>query len=569
MTLLERRRRCLALSLGLAFALTASETRAEMATINASVPAVISATATARALLPEEETAVLPPGHPTIAPDPDTDDESARGLASQGPVPGIFQPPPDTTTVDPSLPSGSVAVDARDADDKPLPNTSLVVAVFHQSPARGQGTGNRPIATDTSGTARLDHLEVGSEVSYAVTHRSGWATFASPPFRLDPTRGERVTLHVYPVARDLESVSIVNQVALYLEVREDYIQVEEALTIFNFGKIAWFPDNLVLRLPPGFTAVTSQPLPNDQGVDSVVQRGVRIRGTFSPGRHDLVFRWQLPYPDEHDLPLDVGLPPHVAIMRVIAATGRDTTLAVSGFPEPQRLTDRQGQRVLFTERQARPDHPLTSVHLILSGLVVPGPGRFVVTGVASLAVLLGFVFGSRRSTRRKTGPEEARASLLADLGDLENARMRGDLRATKPTNVFDALLLTRSLERSTSRPEEESSPAPPCGEPTEQPWGLSGQGLGVRPHRTLSTRPPGVDPRESPSRSCHNRKKCLAMSSCSPIPQGLSTPLGISSKGDEERDLASSGWSKRTDGTDGSEEGPSQADHAHAGSCRA
>ena len=193
------------------------------------------------------------------------------------------------------------------------------------------------------------------------------------------------------------------------------------------AKTAWVPDALVLRLPPGFTALASQPLMNDQGFDSIERQGAQLRGTFAPGRHDLEFRWQLPYHDEHDVAFDVGLPPHVATMRVMVAARPETTLAVPEFPEPERLADRQGQRVLFTERQLRPEHPLTSVHVIIAGLVAPSFARFVASGMAALTTLFGLVLGFRRSTRPRVGVDKLRADLLGAVADLESARLRGDV----------------------------------------------------------------------------------------------------------------------------------------------
>jgi hypothetical protein len=386
-----------------------------------------------------------------VAPSSGAEDDSGRGPTVPGAVPGIFQPPSDTTTEDVSLPSGTVAIDVRNADDKVVPGASLVVFVLRSSATRGQSMENLDMSSDTSGHAQLDHLQVGSEVSYSVAHRAGPAIFSSAPFRLTAGPGMRVVLHVYSVTRDLAAASIVNQGALYLEVKDDHIVAEEAITIFNFGKTAWFPDDVVLQLPRGFTSVISQPLMNDRGVDAVELQGVRLRGTFSPGRHDVEFRWQLPYHDARELTLDVGLPPRVAVMRVLAATGRDGTLEVSGFPEPDRRTDRQGQRLLVTEKQLRPDDPLSSVHVILGGLVAPGLARLVVTSTASLTVFLGLVLAARRSARRTTGPAALRAILLAEIADLESAHVRGEVgprtyeRARR--ELVDAL--ARTLEPTT------------------------------------------------------------------------------------------------------------------------
>ena len=297
---------------------------------------VLSVAPSVRALAQTDEGAALPPGHPTVAPDAEGDEDGSPPAGSRGgAVPGMFQPPPDTSEEDPSLPAGSISIEVRDPDNRPLGVTPLVLVVLHQSVAKGQSKENRPLETDGSGKLRLDGLEVGSSVSYWVKHLKNGATFASTPSQLNALRGVHVVMHIYPVVHDLESAMVVAQGAIYFEVKDDRVQIEEAISFFNFGRTAWFPENLIIKLPPTFTALTSQALMSDQGVDSVEKQGARVHGTFGPGRHDLDFRWQLPYDGEKDLTVDVGLPPHVAIWRVMAAAGHETTLAVTGkLPSP-------------------------------------------------------------------------------------------------------------------------------------------------------------------------------------------------------------------------------------------
>jgi hypothetical protein len=363
-------------------------------------------------------------------------DEGAEGDEDENPAPtksphdgvsGMFKPPPDTSEEDPSLPAGSIAVDVLDADDKPIPNAPLVLVVLHQSVAKGQSKDNKPFVADANGHLRLDHLETGSAVSYWIKDQVGPATFASSPTQLNAARGVHVVMHAYAVVRDIERAIIVAQGVIYFEVKDDRVQIEEAITLFNFGKNAWVPEDLIVHLPKGFTALTSQAQMSDQGVDSVDGVGAKIRGTFAPGRHDLDFRWQLPYDGEKDLVVDVNMPPHLAIMRVMAAAGRETTLEVTGFPEPQRRTDRQGQHVLITEMQVKRDAPLAQVHVAIRGLLTAGPARIVATCIAALAILLGLILGFERTGRSKAGAKSERADLLADIEELEQARVRGDI----------------------------------------------------------------------------------------------------------------------------------------------
>ena len=57
----------------------------------------------------------LPAGHPAIA------DSNPHGHAASGDgTPGVFQPPEDTEQADPTMPPGSISVDLRDADERPI-----------------------------------------------------------------------------------------------------------------------------------------------------------------------------------------------------------------------------------------------------------------------------------------------------------------------------------------------------------------------------------------------------------------------------------------------------------------
>jgi hypothetical protein len=223
---------------------------------------------------------------------------------------------------------------------------------------------------------------------------------------------------------------VVTQAVLYAEMKDDRVQLEQAITFYNLGRTAWVPDDLVLTLPEGFTALTSQQAMGGEGVDPVEKRGARIRGTFAPGQHTVDFRWQLPYAGESDVKFDETLPPNVAVARAMAAASQEMRLVVSGFPDAQPRVDSQGERILITERQMRrEDPPLTKLHVELRDIPTQGPGRYIATLLAALGVLggVGYAFSSRRAGASASGAKEQRARLLAELEDLERAHASGDI----------------------------------------------------------------------------------------------------------------------------------------------
>jgi hypothetical protein len=386
----------------------------------------------------EEDDDALPPGHPNV---PEGNAEPVKQAN-----PPIFSPPPDTEVDAPDIPGGAIVVELRDAEGQPLPRAELTIGILHQSVAKGESRERKGAMTDDRGLARVEGLETGSGVAYRVTVVRDGATFAALPFQLPAQYGKHVTLHVYDVSHSLLDTLVVLQGIIFAEVKDDRVQIEQVFTVFNLGKVSWVPEDVILRLPPTFTALSAQQGMNDQGVDSVDKVGGRLHGTFSPGKHEVQFRWQLPYSGEKDIDFEVGLPPHVAFLRVMAGGSRGVKLSVAGFPDAQSKTDAQGGRVLVTEKQARRDEPLDSIHERIEGLPTPGPGRLVATALAGLGILIGLTLGWGSNPRREAGAKGIRSRLLSELFALEEARKTGDVghltydKARR--ELIDALALT-------------------------------------------------------------------------------------------------------------------------------
>jgi hypothetical protein len=389
----------------------------------------------------EEE---LPPGHPSTGAMPGGSDPHAgaanphggggdphAGGGGEGQMPGIFQPPPDATDEAADLPRGTIVAQIVDERDRPLPNTSVTVGIVNNSVAKGESRKHLTRSADAHGELRFDGLDTDSHVAYRVTVPKDGATFAATPFRLPEKHGMRVKLHVYPVVHEVEQALIVTQAILYVEMKDDRVQIQEALSIWNFGPVAWVPTNLVLGLPPEYTGFSAQQGMTDTGVDNVEGKGARLRGTFAPGRHDIEFRWQLPYNGERDVAVEAGMPPHLAAVRAMAPASRQMTFSGTGFPAAISKTDNQGTRVLITEKQmTRGETPLSSVHLELRDLPTAGPGRYIATVLAMLTVATGIALGARKKPDRdraqdKRDAKDTRKRLLGELEELERAHRDG------------------------------------------------------------------------------------------------------------------------------------------------
>jgi hypothetical protein len=380
------------------------------------VAAVILLLAGANGAAQTDET--LPAGHPPVG--------AANPHAGAEGAPGTFTPPQDEETPDAALPAGTIDVEVRDADGLAVPNEQVNLGILINSIAKGDSRKHVQATTDARGGAVFSDLEIATNTAYRVSVTYQGGLFAAAPFQLEQAKAMRVVLHVYPVTRDIEKAAIVFEATLEAEVRDDRIQMEEVLTVYNLGRQAWQPDDVTMNLPAGFTAFGAQTSMSDQGVDQSAS-GAKLRGTFSPGRGTVDFRWQLPWSGDPDVDFEIGLPPHVAIARVLMPASGDIRLAAGGFPPPEARRDSRGQKFLITERHARPDDPaLASLSVGIRGLPSSGPGRILATGLSACGVVAGFaVVFSRR--RLRASPKRARSAILNDLVSLERARAAGDV----------------------------------------------------------------------------------------------------------------------------------------------
>ncbi|AKU96782.1 hypothetical protein AKJ09_03446 [Labilithrix luteola] len=403
---------------------------------------------------PVDTSAPLPAGHPVVDPDEEDDPHGhAAGDGHSHAGAGMNQEPEDGAVDDPTIPPGRITVHVVDANGQPIPRAEVTLGILHNTVAQGESRKRVTGAANDQGDATFDHLESGSGIAYRAMVLKDGATFSVPPFRLTPKSGARALLHVYPVVNDIAQTMIVTQSMLYTEVKDDRIQVQEAFKIYNFGRNAWVPSNVEIPLPPGYTAFTSQQGMTDVGVDAVPDRGIRLRGTFSPGQHVIEFRWQLPYAGESEVRFDVGMSPNLAASRVIAPAARSMKLEVSGFPQAQASADGQGQRALVTERQFRREEPpVKNLTVVLSGLPTEGNGKVLATLLAFGAVVVGLVLGTRKPIAHD--PKAERERLLLELEALEKGRAAGDIGPKTYERARRELMddLARTFAEATKQP---------------------------------------------------------------------------------------------------------------------
>jgi hypothetical protein len=367
----------------------------------------------------------MAPGHPQVQ----GGSAHGGGAGAGGGVPGMFTPPEDVEEAAPNLPPGTIAIDLRDADDKPVPNETITLGIMINSIAKGDSRQHKQATTDATGHAVFGGLETASNVAYRVSCGFQGGAFAATPFQLQQAKNMHVVLHVYNVVRDVQTALVVSEATVAAEMRDDRIQVEEVLTFYNLGRTAWQPTDVIMKLPAGVTAFSAQANMSDQGVDEVDERA-KLRGTFGPGRHSLEFRWQLPWSGDSDVDFEVGMPPHVAIARVMLPATSEIKLGVEGFPPALVRRDQQGQSFLVTEKRVTPEDPkVASLAVGIHNLPSEVWGPRVAVGLSSIGVILGLglAFGRRRAGPSKRADRSARAAVLEELAELERGRRSGEI----------------------------------------------------------------------------------------------------------------------------------------------
>jgi len=403
----------------------------------------------------------LPAGHPPVG--AATPHDQGQG---EGAMDGVFHAPEDVEEEDAARPAGTIAVELRDPEDRPVPGEVVTLGILINSIAKGDTRKHLQITTDDAGRAFFSGLEMASNIAYRVSCGYQGGSFAASPFQIPVGKALHVVLHVYPVTRDIDAALIVAEAMIATELKDDRLQIEEMLKIYNLGRAAWQPDDVRMPLPAGATAFTAQASMSDQRVDET-GGALQLHGTFGPGQHALAFRWQLPWSGDKDLDFDMGLPPHTAIARVLMPASSAIKLTVAGFPPAEVRQNNQGQSFLVTERQIRPDNRrLTSLEIGIHDLPTQGPGRLIATSLA----LVGLAFGLWQSLQlwMRTGPDRTppsdhegrldggdagllRKSILQELAGLEQAHNDGAVgprtyeRARR--ELIDALALTLSAAR--------------------------------------------------------------------------------------------------------------------------
>ncbi|MEO8900275.1 MAG: hypothetical protein ABI488_01635 [Polyangiaceae bacterium] len=350
----------------------------------------------------------VPPGHPGIAPT----DAAA-----------------DVSEATPTLNAGVISATIVNEHGVPLAGTQVRLGILFQKIAEGESRSEKFAQADSTGTVRFTDLQKGSDHAYRITVAAGPASYQTAPFNLRQDMGQHVVLHIFPYTSDIEKAMIGVRGYQYIETRDEVFQFEVMFRVFNVGQVTWVPKDVVVQLPKGFKAFKAIEGMTDVKFEQVDGVGARLKGTFSPGQNEASFRFQMPKSNDESATFHMTLPPHVAEMRVIAEASSAMNLEVDGFQPPVATANQNGQRVLVSVKQLqRRDEEIQDFTATLSGIPVPGPGRWVAVLVALCMAIGGALAAQGMFDDAASGNDaaadkkRAREILLRELVALEAAR---------------------------------------------------------------------------------------------------------------------------------------------------
>jgi hypothetical protein len=284
------------------------------------------------------------------------------------------------------------------------------------------------------------------EVSYGVVVEHEGVSHASPSFRLGARAGKRVAIRVFPVTTNMDEALVGVRAILYLEPRDQHVYVEQLFQFTNLSGHTWRAHPMPVRLPADALASVEAEQPGPLEVKPVPGSGVMIEGLVPPGTSDVTFQYQLPYPSADTLSLDVGMPPRVGSVRVMAGLGPGLSLHVAGLGPPSATRNEQGQRLLLVEHAvpAGADQ-IEKLSLAVSGLPTGRLARRLGIGLTLLLMVGGVaaaMLGRRRVSEQAppapTTPE--REALLGEVRNLEELFAGGDVSRSQYEADRNALL---------------------------------------------------------------------------------------------------------------------------------
>ena len=340
----------------------------------------------------------------------------------------------DAVFDDSALPAGTVVLDVKDVADKAAAGDSVTLRMRHQTVATGTQTFEKTATVEADGTVRFDGLSVGSEWVYGFGVQHDGIPYESAQFQLGRATGKRVRLQVFPATTDIDVPPVGLQAFVLLEPRDEFVQVEQLFRFSNLGRTTWRFNDIPVGLPSGFKAFTQSTDDDRVMAKQVPGRGFMLSGYLPPGTFELAVRYQMPYSGDDSQRFNLGMPPRVGLLRVIAESTAGMRMRVEGLAEPAVARGNQGQRLLVADQMVNPGgDQIEQASILLTGIPTPGAGRWYAVILSLAAAAAGLVVAATGRGRAKgdSGERElvqvAKRSLLDELVELERAHKAGEV----------------------------------------------------------------------------------------------------------------------------------------------
>ncbi len=337
-----------------------------------------------------------------------------------------FQPK-STAQAEPQVPAGRIGIIVRDGQGQPVPDQELQLRIVNESIEHGNTESEAVTKTNAEGFAAFEQQVSKSSVKYEVIARKGRAKYSSGPFRLDARHGQIVTLYVFPTTPNIDDAFIFTRALYVVQPRDDVFQIQGLFRFENTNPITWIPEELRVPLAEGTKAFTPGTTDGDLRI-SAEDSAIVIKGSFTPGAHEVTFSFQFDNPGDSTARLELPVPPHMVDAKLLAEVSPTMTFAVNGMPAATETRGNDGQRALriledFLAPAAAGRRPEVFVATI-TGLPTRGWGATVAALLAAALALFGVTTAltTERSTKLDDADRQrAKELLLSELILVEKA----------------------------------------------------------------------------------------------------------------------------------------------------
>jgi hypothetical protein len=330
-----------------------------------------------------------------------------------------------TSLVDGELPSGTIVVEVVDPSGAVVPKQAVRLGTMEQSGGRE----SKACLTDETGACSFDALPIGPKHSYRVNVPYEGAVYSSTPFRMDPSKGQRVRVVRLPTTTDDQRVFQVLGRTM-IEFRGDRAHISQEARLANLGDATYvFPEGgLPIRLPHGFKAFDSAAVMTDQHL-AATEDGLQLSGSIPPGRVDLMWGYDIPV-DGRSLEIDQAVPFATMEYQVISDYVDGMSLEVEGF-QVARVHEGADRRFLVAGLMRRPgEPPLDPLRIHIRGIPGGGALPYLASAIAVVFLLLGvgLLFRPLDQTAILAKVRESRrAELLDEIAALETQRKADEI----------------------------------------------------------------------------------------------------------------------------------------------